>query len=112
MLLPGELRPLDVMPFCDRHLGKPGFSSFCEAMTWKLGLHVVERQGFAEASVLMDGLQAHSAHAVLTRQALECGDWKLDQPLRPATGMPLPIGGAFQAAEALASFAITAVQQG
>ena len=112
VLLPKELRPLDVMPFCDRHLGKPGFSSFCEAMTWNLGLHVVERQGFAEASVLMDGLRAHSAHTVLTRQSLECGDWKLDQPLTPATEMGLPIGGACQAAEALGLFAINTVQQG
>jgi hypothetical protein len=112
VLLPGDLRPLDVMPFCDRHLGKPGFSSFCEAMTWNLGLHVVERQGFAEASVLMDGMRAHSSHSVLTRQSLECGDWKLDQPLTPATGMPLPIGGASQAAEALGFVAINTVQQG
>ena len=110
--LPKRIRPLDVMPFCDRHLGKPGFSSFCEAMACGLGLHVVERQGFAEAAVLLDGLRSHADHRILTRESLECGDWKLDQPLEPAAGKPLPAEGAFQAAAALESVAINTVKQG
>ena len=112
VLLPPGLRPLDLMPFCDRHLGKPGFSSFCEAMSSGLGLHVVERQGFAEAAVLMDGLRTHAAHRVLTRQSLERGDWQLDQALNSPAGVPLSAGGAFQAAEALQSVAINTVKQG
>ena len=109
--LPKQIRPLDVMPFCDRHLGKPGFSSFCEAMASGLGLHVVEREGFAEASVLLEGLKTHSAHRILTRQSLECGDWKLDQPLEPAAGTPLPAGGASRAAEVIESVAFNTVKQ-
>lgn len=112
LLLPQGLRPLDLMPFCDRHLGKPGFSSFCEAMANGLGLHVVERQGFAEASVLMDGLRTHAAHRVLTRQSLERGDWQLDQPLKPPAGASLSSGGALQAAEVLQAVAMDTVKQG
>ena len=112
LLLPEEIRPLDVMPFCERHLGKPGFSSFCEAMACGLGLHVVERQGFAEAAALMDGLRTHAAHRILTRQSLERGDWSLDQPLDAAAGRPLRTGGALQAAEALESVANNTVKQG
>ncbi|QNI58395.1 hypothetical protein SynBIOSU31_01522 [Synechococcus sp. BIOS-U3-1] len=112
LFLPQTIRFLDVMPFCDRLLGKPGFSSFCEAMTCGLALHVVERHGFAEASALMDGLRRHAAHRILTRQSLELGDWKLDQPLEPAAGAPLRVGGAVQAAEAIRSVASNTVKQG
>ncbi len=112
LLLPQTIRFLDVMPFCDRLLGKPGFSSFCEAMTCGLALHVVERHGFAEASALMDGLRTHAAHRILTRQSLELGDWKLDQPLEPAAGMPLSAGGAVQAAEAIRLATTSTVKQG
>ena len=112
LLLPESIRFLDVMPFCDRLLGKPGFSSFCEAMSCRLGLHVVERQGFAEAAVLMDGLQRHADHRILTRQSLETGDWQLDQPLQPAAGTPLKVGGAAQAAEAIRLVATNTVQEG
>ncbi|QNI54854.1 hypothetical protein SynBIOSE41_02354 [Synechococcus sp. BIOS-E4-1] len=112
LLLPETLRFLDVMPFCDRLLGKPGFSSFCEAMACGLGLHVVERQGFAEASALMNGLRRHAAHRILTRQSLEQGDWKLDQPLEPAAGEPLKAAGAVQAAEAIHLVAANTVKQG
>ena len=112
LLLPDAIRFLDVMPFCDRLLGKPGFSSFCEAMTCGLGLHVVEREGFAEASVLLNGLRTHAAHRILTRHSLEMGDWKLDQPLEPAAGAPLRVGGAAQAAEAIHLVAVNTVKQG
>ena len=112
LLLPETIRFLDVMPFCDRLLGKPGFSSFCEAMTCGLGLHVVEREGFAEASVLLNGLRTHAAHRILTRHSLEMGDWKLDQPLEPAAGAPLRVGGAAQAAEAIHLVAVNTVKQG
>ena len=105
LLLPSGVRPLDVMPFCDRHLGKPGFSSFCEAMACGLGLHVVRRHGFAEADVLMEGLRAHSAHRILSRECLDSGDWQLDQPLVPASGQPLSSSGAEQAADAVQSVA-------
>ena len=112
LLLPEMIRLLDVMPFCDRLLGKPGFSSFCEAMSCGVALHVVERQGFAEASALMDGLRSHADHRILTRQSLESGDWKLDQPLEPAAGPPLSAGGAAQAADAIRLVAINTVKEG
>ena len=100
-LLPDGVRPLDVFPFCERHIGKPGFSTFCEALSLELGLHVVERQDFAEVSALMQGLVRHGRHRQLTRQQLICGDWQLDQPLLQAEAEPLAAGGALQAAEQL-----------
>ncbi len=100
-LLPDGVRPLDAFPFCERHIGKPGFSTFCEALSLELGLHVVERQDFAEVSALMQGLIRYGRHRQLTRQQLIGGDWQLDQPLLPAEAEPLAAGGALQAAEQL-----------
>ncbi len=101
LLLPEGVRPLDLLPHCERHLGKPGYSSFCEALSSDVGLHVVRRSGFAEATALMDGLQRHGRHRILSRHQLETGDWQLDQPLHPAKDGPLANDGAAVAAQAI-----------
>ena len=103
-LLPEGVRPLDVLGRCDRFMGKPGFSSFCEAMAVGVGMHVVERSGFAEASVLMEGLQRHGHHRCLSRLELDAGGWQLDQPLQPPSDVPLSAFGASEAAQALVNW--------
>jgi len=103
-VLPEGVRPVDVLGRCARSLGKPGFSSFCEAMAQGVGLHVVERSGFAEASALMDGLQRHGQHRFLSRLELDAGAWHLDQPLLAPTEAPLSALGAQEAALALVSW--------
>jgi hypothetical protein len=103
-LLPDGLRPLELMPRCGRMLTKPGYSSFCEALSAGVGLHVVQREGFAEAAVLQAALQRHGWHRLLTQGALFSGDWQLDQPLLPPQAEPLPAVGTEQAAEALLKF--------
>jgi hypothetical protein len=103
-LLPEGLRPLDVMPVCSRVLTKPGYSTFCEALAQGLGVHLVRREGFAEAPVLEAALQAHGQHRLLSRDQLLAGDWQLDQPLQPASRGPIPGDGANQAAGLLERF--------
>ena len=103
-LLPDVLRPVDVLGRCCRFLGKPGFSSFCEAMAAGVGMHVVERSGFAEASALMDGLRRHGQHRCLSRQELHTGAWQLDQPLLEPSDAPLSALGAEEAALELESW--------
>ena len=100
-VLPEGVRPIDVLGRCDRFVGKPGFSSFCEAMAQGVGLHVVERSGFAEASVLMEGLRRHGHHRCLSRGELDAGAWQLDQPLLEPGDAPLSALGAHQAVLAL-----------
>jgi len=100
-LIPAGLRPLELLPLCGRILTKPGYSTFCEAMAAGVGVHLVRREGFAEAPVLEAALRRHSAHRLLSREQLQQGDWQLDQPLLPATGAPLPDGGDRQAADLL-----------
>jgi hypothetical protein len=109
-LLPEHVRPFDVMPYCDRHLGKPGYSTFCEALSQGLGMHVVERDGFAEASVLMDGLRRYGNHRILSRDSFAQGEWGLEQPLVQATHPMASKHGAEEAAKALAMVALSTVQ--
>ncbi len=102
-VLPAAVRPLELMGHCGRLITKPGYSSFCEALTYGVGIHLVERDGFAEAPVLQAALQGHGWHRLLTREQFAAGDWQLDQPLLPPSAGPLPGGGAPEAAAILAA---------
>ena len=104
-VLPKGLRPLELMPRCSRLITKPGYSSFCEALTAGVGIHLVHREGFAEAPVLEAALQRHGWHRLLSQAQLFGGDWQLDQPLLPPQGEALSVDGSEQAAQALAAFA-------
>jgi predicted glycosyltransferase len=97
-LIPPDLRPLELMPLCSRLITKPGYSTFCEALAAGLGIHLVRREGFAEAPVLEQALQRHGWHRLLSRDQLEQGDWQLDQALQNPLDDPLPLDGAQQAA--------------
>jgi hypothetical protein len=106
-LIPAHLRPLELLPLCGRIITKPGYSTFCEALSQGVGIHLVRREGFAEAPVLEAALQRHGAHRLLSRQQLQEGDWQLDQPLLPARGAPLPSDGDRVAAAYLQGYAST-----
>ena len=110
-LIPPDLRPLELLPLCGRVITKPGYSTFCEALSLGVGVQLVQRQGFAEAPVLEADLQRHGWHRLLTRAQLEAGDWQLDQPLLPPTAEPLASGGEQAAAFHLQTFARTLATQ-
>jgi len=97
------------MPLCSRLLTKPGYSTFCEALAAGIGVHLVRREGFAEAAVLERDLQRHGWHRLLSRRAFASGDWQLDQPLIAPRIGPLPSGGSEDAATAVETAAIKAV---
>lgn len=109
LLIPPELRPLELMPLCSRIITKPGYSTFCEALSADVGIHLVHRDGFAEAPVLEEALQNHGSHRLLSREQLLAGDWQLDQPLHPARLGSLASNGALQAAERLQQLALSLV---
>ena len=104
-LLPSHVRPLDAMPLVGRLITKAGYSSFCEAFSQEVGIHLVERHGFAEAPVLEQALRDHGSHRLLRRDQLLTGDWQLDQPLLPPWLGTLPADGALVAARALVALA-------
>ena len=93
------------MPLVGRLITKAGYSSFCEAFSQGVGIHLVERHGFAEAPVLQQALQDHGWHRLLSGDQLAGGDWQLDQPLLPPRIGPLPADGAARAADRLVALA-------
>ncbi len=99
--LPAGVRPLDLMPLAGRLITKPGYSSFCEAFSQGVGIHLVHRTGFAEAPVLEEDLRNHGWHRLLSQEAFRRGDWQLDQPLEAPRRGPLPVDGASTAARAI-----------
>jgi hypothetical protein len=103
-LLPPGVRPLELMGLCGRLITKPGYSSFCEALTAGVGVHLVHREGFAEAAVLEAHLVRHGWHRLLSQEQALAGQWQLDQPLLAPTGEPLAAGGSAQAARAVEAF--------
>ena len=77
-------RPVDVMPLCGRVVSKPGFSTFSEACRLDVPIVTIPRDDFAEGPVLVEGLQDHSWHQILTAEAFFGGGWEfLAQPLQP-----------------------------
>jgi hypothetical protein len=109
--LPEGIRPLDAMPLVSRLITKAGYSSFCEAFSQGVGIHLVERQGFAEAPVLTEALQDHGFHRLLGREQWLSGDWQLDQALLPPRLGVLPPDGARTAAELLVAMAEGQIHQ-
>lgn len=78
-------RPVDLMPICGRMMSKPGYSTFSEACRLNLPIVSITRDDFAEAPVLIQGIQEHVSHQILSPTEFFAGDWQfLHHPLQPA----------------------------
>jgi hypothetical protein len=99
-------RPVDVMPLCGRLVSKPGFSTFSEACRLDLPIITITRNDFAEGPVLVNGIQDHSWHRVLTPQEFFQTPWDfLHQPLNPPRrGHPVAKTGNQQIAQAIIDY--------
>jgi len=101
-----QYRPVDFMPLCGRVVSKPGYSTFAEAL--RLGVPIVSlsREGFAEAALLLEGIQNHSQHQLLTPEEFLQGNWdflrKMPQPARQAS--PLLVDGTEVIAQAVVNY--------
>ena len=83
-----SLRPLDFMPICGRIVSKPGYSTFSEALCYDLPIISLTRQDFAEASILLNGIQDYSQHQIISRDEFIQGDWDfLHQDMMPPRKM-------------------------
>lgn len=99
------LRPVDMMMVCDRIVSKPGYSTFAEACRLERGIITIPRQGFAEAPVLLSGLQCHAHHQILDSDCFFEGDWSfLEQPLVAPTGRQLLQDGNTTIAQAISAY--------
>ncbi|NDJ18607.1 glycosyl transferase [Myxacorys almedinensis] len=75
-------RPIDFMPLSGRLISKPGYSTFSEACRFDVPIISLTREGFAEAPILLEGIQAYAEHQIITPQAFFKGDWSfLNQPM-------------------------------
>jgi hypothetical protein len=77
-------RPVDFMPIIGRLISKPGYSTFSEACRLEVPIISLTREGFAEAPILLDGIQDYAQHQVISPDEFFNGDWDfLNQPLNP-----------------------------
>ncbi len=77
-------RPVDVMPVCGRLISKPGYSTFSEALRLEIPVVSIMREGFAEAQILLEGIQNYGSHQIVTAGEFFEGDWEfLLKPMNP-----------------------------
>ncbi|MCC5896771.1 MAG: glycosyl transferase [Phormidium sp. BM_Day4_Bin.17] len=94
-ILDTAYRPVDVMPLCDRVVSKPGYSTFAEALRLDVPLVSVTREGFAEAQILLDGIQEWGQHQIIPHDDFFTGDWQFlqESPQPPKQADKLPKDG-------------------
>jgi hypothetical protein len=79
-----EFRPVDFMPLCNQVVSKPGYSTFAEACRLGVPIVSITRDDFAEAPVLIAGIQDYHPHRILSPTEFFQGDWQfLQEPPRP-----------------------------
>ena len=90
------LRPLDFMPICGRVFSKPGYSTFSEALCCGVPIVSLTRQDFAEAEILLNGIQDHSQHQIIDNDEFFTDDWNFltQDLLSPRKSVSLPQDGA------------------
>jgi len=77
-------RPVDLMPLCDRVISKPGYGTFSEACRLGVPLISLTRNDFAEAALLLDGIQNYSSHRILPPADFFQSNWEfLHEPMLP-----------------------------
>lgn len=101
-----QYRPVDFMPLCSRVVSKPGYSTFAEALRQKTPIVSLTREGFEEATVLLEGIQNHSQHLILNPEDFFETDWDfLHQPLQPPRqSTSLPTNGTETIAQAIVEY--------
>lgn len=99
-------RPVDFMPLCGRVMSKPGFSTFAEACRLDVPIISVTREGFAEAPVLLSGMQDHNPHQILTPAEFFQSDWQFlhNSPDPPRTAFPVAKDGNETIAQAVVDY--------
>ena len=103
-------RPVDFMPLCGRVVSKPGYSTFAETLRLGIPLVSLTREDFAEASLLLAGIQNHAHHQILKPEAFFQGNWEFlrQTPQPPRQASPLPNDGT----EAIACAVVDYFQRG
>ncbi len=99
-------RPVDFMPLCDRVFSKPGYSTFAEALRTKTPIVSLTRDDFAEAAVLLAGIQNYGYHHIVKQRDFFNSKWDFlrQDPLPPIQANPLPNDGNEVIAKSIVEF--------
>jgi predicted glycosyltransferase len=71
-----DYRPVEFMPLCGRVVSKPGYSTFAEALRLDIPIVSLTREGFAESSLLLEGIQNYAHHQIVTPAEFFEGNWE------------------------------------
>ncbi|MGI0494861.1 glycosyl transferase [Alkalinema pantanalense CENA528] len=75
-------RPIDFAALAGRLISKPGYSTFSEACRFDVPIISLTREGFAEAPILLEGIQDYAQHQIVEAEDFFTGDWRfLAQPM-------------------------------
>ncbi|HEY9798210.1 MAG TPA: glycosyl transferase [Leptolyngbyaceae cyanobacterium] len=101
-----EYRPVDFMPLCGRVVSKPGYSTFAEATRLSIPIVSLTREDFAEAPVLLEGIQNYAYHQILTPGEFFEGNWEFlnSSPQPPRQSQRVAIDGAEAIAQSIVSY--------
>jgi hypothetical protein len=101
-----EYRPVDFMPLCGRVVSKPGYSTFAEASRLSIPIVSLTREDFAEAPVLLEGIQNYAYHQILTPGEFFEGNWEFlnSSPQPPRQSQRVAIDGAEAIAQTIVSY--------
>ena len=87
-----QYRPVDFMPICGRVFSKPGYSTFAEALRLDIPIVSLTREDFAEASILLEGIQDYAHHQIIAIEEFFQGNWDFlrqkCQPPRKQDSLP------------------------
>ncbi|MFS8904879.1 glycosyl transferase [Synechococcus sp. O70.2] len=106
-VLDGQVwRPVDVMPLCRWVVSKPGYGTLAEALRCGTPMACVNRFGFAESPLLVEGLRRYGWHRILSAEEFFEGSWDFlrDPPHPPQAPEELDRGGNEAIAGAIAAF--------
>jgi hypothetical protein len=100
------LRPVDIMPICDRVISKPGYSTLVEAYRTNVPFICITRDGFLESQTLIAGVQDYMDHLVISPQEFYQTNWEfLTAPLIAPLKTPnLDKNGEIEIAQAVKAY--------
>ena len=77
------VRPVDIMPLCDRVVSKPGYCTYAEALKLQIPIVSLTRSGFAESEIILNGMRDYGYHQVIDPAEFFADNWDfLTQPLQ------------------------------
>lgn len=101
-----QYRPVDFIPICGRIVSKPGYSTFAEALRLEIPIVSITRDDFAEAKVLLEGIENYAYHQILPPAEFFQGSWEFlhQQPHSPRLSNVLDKEGNQAIAQAVVSY--------